>query len=110
METAIALLKFYKTILDFAHWNNQGIADHWLFDDLRIEVDDVLDSCVEKYLAFNKEVKYSDFLDITTRLQASYSGFTKQDILEYVENMYGEIKDEPKIKDMLEKHIYLLKK
>ena len=110
METIIALMKFYKTILDFAHWNNQGISDHWLFDDLRNEVDEVLDGCVERYLAFNKEVKYSDFLDITTRLQSSYSGFTNEDILEYAQYMYGEVKEEGSIKDMLEKHIYLLKK
>ena len=109
MTRAIILLKFYKTILDFAHWNNKGYADHLLYDRLRKEIDDVLDSCVEKFLAFTEEVSFNDFKEKSIELMKSYEGYQKQDILEFANYCYEEI-DDNDIKDMLKKHIYLLKK
>ena len=109
MEKAIALLKFYRTILDFAHWNNKGYEDHLLYDRLRNQIDEKIDECVEKYLAFVDTVKYSNFIDTINLLMKEYQGFDKSDILELAKFCYDEIDNED-IRSMLSVHIYLLKK
>lgn len=114
MEKYIAILKTYKDILQFLHWNTaKEYAAHILFERLMGDIDPLLDRFVEVtmgakgiiHIDFNKfkeeKLEYTDLKDFINKAKVSF-GALLMDSKETEQNVIIDILE------MFDRHLYLL--